>query len=107
MITTPPQNLSAESSKGVTFTCVATGNRAPNITWMRQDGVELSGNSILEDNITTTSILTLSNVMSDDFTNYSCIAENTAADNIIEKIVADDFANFTLYEAGRFVMYFM
>jgi len=105
MITTPPQNISAELSEHVTFTCVATGNRAPNITWMRQDGVELSGNTVpLEDNRTTTSTLTLNNVMSDDFTHYSCIAENTVADNIIEEIVAVGFANFTLYKAGKFVM---
>lgn len=105
MITTPPQNRSAGEREQLMFTCVATGNGAPNIMWIRQDGVELTGNTVSSGATTTSSILTISNIMSDDFTNYSCVAENTVSNN--ENIVAVDFANFTLYRAGKFVMYYV
>ena len=105
MITTAPQNLSAVISENVTFTCVATSNRAPNITWIRQDRKEFFGkiNNHLQHPTTLTSTLTLTNLMSNDFTNYSCLAENTAVDSIVEDSSTYDIINFTLYEAGKFV----
>ena len=105
-ITTAPRNLSIAVSENVTFTCVATGNRAPNIRWIRHDGMELSGNISNQPlNATTTnSTLIITSVTSNDFANYYCLAENTVADNIIENIIANDTASFTLYEAGEFVM---
>ena len=106
MITTAPQNLLAAVSENVTLTCVASGNRAPNITWIRQDGMEISGNiSNHPLNATTVnSTLMIINLTSNDFTNYSCLAENTVVDNIVEYIVTSDIVNFTLYEASKFVM---
>ena len=103
MITTLPQDNSAAVSEDVTFECVATGNRVPNIIWVRQDGMTFPGSFVRSGN-TTSSNLTITNVMSNDFTNYSCLAKNTVADNIIEIINKTDCANFTLYEAGKVLL---
>ena len=103
MISTLPQDRSAAVAETVTFQCVATGNRRPSITWVRQDGMEFAGSQTILNTTTTESNLTITNVMSNDFTNYSCLAENTVADNIIETINKTDFANFTLYKAGKCV----
>ena len=102
MITTLPQDSSAAVSGNVTFQCVATGNRAPNITWVRQDGMTFPGSFVRLGNTTTSSNLTITNVMRNDITNYSCVAENIVAYNIIETLNKSDIANFTLYEAGKF-----
>ena len=103
MIITLPQNRSAGVSENVTFQCIATGYRRPNITWVRQDGMEFAGSQVILNTTTAASNLTITNVMSNNFTNYSCIAENIVADNIIETITKSDFANFTLYKAGECV----
>ena len=103
MISTLPQDRSAAVAETVTFQCVATGNGRPSITWVRQDGMEFAGSQTILNTTTTESNLTITNVMSNDFTNYSCLAENTVADNIIETINKTDFANFTLYKAGKCV----
>ena len=104
MISTPPQNRSAPLFESVTFECTAFGNRRPSIIWMRQDGTEPRGTistNPSENSITST--LTIRNIMSSDFTSYSCRAENIAAENIIETIRVVVFANFTLYRAGKFI----
>ena len=102
-ITDRPQDQAAGISETVSFTCVATGNRAPNITWIRQqDGVMFTGTFNSSGN-TNVSVLEISNVTSVDIADYSCVAENTVSDNIIENMVAQDIADFTLYEAGKFV----
>ena len=118
MITTVPQNSSAGVSENVTFQCVAIGNRVPNIMWVRQDEMRfpdsvVRSENIISSNLTittsnltiTTSNLTITNVTVNDFTNYSCLAENVVADNTIEMLFKSDIANFTLYEAGKFLIY--
>ena len=94
MITTPPQDQAVAAFSPVTFECVATGNRPPIIKWFRQDRMELP--------ISTNSTLTIMPVTVNNFTAYSCVAENTVADNTIEVITRNVSADFTLYRAGKF-----
>ena len=104
-ITTSPQNQSVEALESVKFECAATGNRPPNITWLRQDGMELPRSASVSSMTlgdATTSNLTIMVVTMNDFTEYSCVANNTVADNIIEVIPRRVYANFTLYRAGKF-----
>lgn len=102
MITVPPQDLAVGMAERAEFSCTATGNRPPNITWIRQDGMRIDGSNIQSGSMTTTSTLTLMNVMGNDFNNYSCFAENIVADNIIETIIMNATATFTLYKASKF-----
>ena len=104
MIDIPPESRAVAELESVTFVCVATGNRPPSITWFRQDGVELTpSDSVMITNETLgNSTLTIMPVTMNDFTAYSCVAENTVADNIIEVITRNNTANFTLYRAGKF-----
>ena len=104
MIITSPQNRSAAVFENVMFKCTATGNGRPSITWMQQNGAEPSGTiyTIPSEN-SITSTLAIRSVIPEDFTSYSCRAENIAADNIIEIIPRVVFANFTLYRAGKFI----
>ena len=108
MIDIPPESRAVAELESVTFVCVATGNRPPSITWFRQDGMELTpsesvmiANETLG-NTTRNSTLTIMPVTLNDFTVYSCVAENTVADNIIEVITRNNTADFTLYRAGKF-----
>ena len=107
MIDIPPESRAVAVSESVTFVCVATGNRPPIITWFRQDGLELPPNAsvmIANETLGNTgnSTLTIMPVTLNDFTVYSCVANNTVADNIIEVITRSNTANFTLYRAGKF-----
>ena len=101
-ITTSPQDQTVVALRPVTFECVATSNRPPIITWFRQDRMELPLSASVTLGDTTTSKLTVMPVTMNDFTGYSCVAENTVADNTIEIIPRRVYANFTLYRAGKF-----
>jgi len=61
----------------VTFTCTATGIPLPNITWSSDTDGDITAIAQTMSNITTIySEIIISDVQVDDFTNYTCTAEN-------------------------------
>ena len=78
MITVPPENAIVLLGGNVTFTCTAIGVPAPTITWSNEVIGAINATSIeIEDTVTTTSMLTLTNLESSYFNqSYTCMASN-------------------------------
>ena len=95
MIISPPEDLVVAIGENATFTCVASGNRPPDVQWFQMSNdsltfIESESESIIND--TVSSMLLINNVMENDFGSYFCMASN-------EFSIAR--ANFTLFQAGK------
>jgi len=75
-ITQGPTDISAMLGESVTFTCTATGNPRPDITWTDQDGNMVGMTSDIVNTTSIQSTLTLSNLQDENFDNYTCTATN-------------------------------
>ena len=86
--------MSAMLGESVNFTCVATGNPQPNVTWMDQDNNTMVGTT--SDMVNTTTIqstLTLSNLQDEDFDNYTCTATNIFGNDSATALLGSKFVN--------------
>ena len=96
MIVSPPEDLAVTTGDNATFTCVASGNRAPDVQWF-----QISNNSLTfiesefetKNNDTVSSTLLINFVMENNFGSYFCMARNE---------FSTARANFTLLQAGTF-----
>ena len=98
MIISPPEDLAVAIGENATFTCVASGNRPPDVQWFQRSNNSLTSiDSEFETTIndTVSSTLLINNVMENDFGSYFCMASN-------ELSIAR--ANFTLLQAGTEVI---
>jgi len=77
-ITEAPINTADTIGGSVTFTCTAVGTPLPIIIWSSDsnNSIVASNELIHNDNFTTQSNLTLSDLQIDDFKNYTCAAVN-------------------------------
>jgi len=90
-ITQGPTDISAMLGKSVTFTCTATGNPRPDITWTDQDGNMVGMTSDMVINvITIQSTLTLSNLQDEDFDNYTCTATNIFGSDSVTALLGSE-----------------
>ena len=100
IIVTAPEDLAVAPGENVTFTCVASGQRTPDVSWFQINNNSLilidSESETVSDNGIITSTLLIRNVMATDFGNYFCMASN-------EFSIAR--ANFTLSQAGELSWY--
>ena len=93
-IISPPEDLAVAIGENATFTCVASGNRPPDVQWFQMSNNSLTlldSESETTINDTVSSTLLINNVIEDDFGSYFCMASN-------EFSIAR--ANFTLLQAG-------
>ena len=95
VIITPPKDVAVVLGENVTFTCVATGHRTPDIAWFLRINnglvsIDSDSETLVNDTINAT--LVILNVMENDFGDYFCMASN-------EFSIAR--ANFTLFQAGE------
>ena len=95
MIISPPEDLVVAIGENATFTCVASGNRPPDVQWFQMSNdslmfIESEYETTINDTVSST--LLINNVMENDFGSYFCMASN-------EFSIAR--ANFTLFQAGE------
>ena len=82
VITQGPVDVASKVGESVTFTCNATGEPLPDITWSRDSGgviMEQPGDIMITnitDGMTRQSQLMLINLKDSDFQNYTCNASN-------------------------------
>jgi len=76
IITIPPEDSTVLLGDDVTFTCIAIGIPAPNITWSSDSNDTLPATSNTVNGELTNSTLTLNNIMSDFDQLYVCKASN-------------------------------
>ena len=94
-IITAPEDLAVAVGQDVTFICVANGHRPPTIEWFQTNNNSVmfrDSESETLMNGTVISTLFISDVMDNDFGNYSCVASNE---------FSSERANFTLSLAGE------
>ena len=95
VIISPPEDLAVAIGENATFTCVASGNRPPDVQWFQRSNNSLTSidsESETTINDTVSSTLLIDNVMENDFGSYFCVASNEFS--IVE-------ANFTLIQLGK------
>ena len=91
-ITQAPIDVSGELGGSVVFTCTATGNPRPDITWTDQDG-NMAGmtSDMVIDTTSIQSTLTLSNLQDEDFDNYTCTATNMFGSDNVTALLGSEF----------------
>ena len=76
-ITEAPSNTAGIIGGSVTFTCTATGDSLPAITWSSDSNSSTAATfDMVLGNYTIQSNLTLSNFQADNFESYTCTAVN-------------------------------
>jgi len=77
VVTESPHDVSGMIDDSVVFICTATGIPLPTITWSSDIDGDIATNTETIFNMTTIySEVIISDVQEDDFTNYTCTAEN-------------------------------
>ena len=100
VITQGPVDVAQKIGKSVTFTCNATGEPLPDITWTRDIGgviMEQPGDIMITDiteGITRQSQLMLTNLLEGDFQNYTCNATNRFGSHSVTALLGSELCLF-------------
>ena len=104
-ITKGPVDVARKVGEPITFTCNATGEPLPDITWSRDIGgviMEQPGDIMITnitEGITRQSQLMLTNLLDSDFQNYTCNATNTFGSDSMTALLESELLPFVCVRA--------